>query len=169
VHKTPALLKRWIAATGGNVPYPSSASSISMELGFQLQQVDPELFQIVSGAEIPATLELAVMDGSLPDVAIPQADREAAANRAEAERLIAEGAFPQLGYYTPEGSYVEGREGNFTNQMLVKDLAPDLYERHAALVSAAKAQQHSDPNALTTEGANFVQARLASRNAVEAA
>ena len=147
---------------------PDSLDELTFADQLALSNADVELHALL-GNTATAELEMAALNNELAATPVPQADREAAANRAEAERLIAEGAFPQLGYYTPEGSYVEGREGNFTNQMLVKDLAPDLYERHAALVSAAKAQQHSDPNALTTEGANFVQARLASRNAVEAA
>lgn len=148
---------------------PDSLDELTFADQLALSNADVELHALL-GNTATAELEMAALNNELAATPVPQADREAAANRAEAERLIAEGCFPALGYYPADGSpYVEGREGNFTNQMLVKDLAPDLYERHAALVSAAKAQQHSDPNALTTEGANFVQARLASRNAVEAA
>jgi hypothetical protein len=162
VHKTPALLKRWIAATGGNVPYPSSPQAISLEIGLQLQQADPELFAVVSGADIPASLELAVMDGSLPDVAIPQADREAQARRAEAERLIAEGAFPTAGRYEGE-TYIPGREGSVTAQFAVEELAPDLAERERLRVAA---EQASTPGGMTAEDIAFVHAEMA-RNRTE--
>jgi hypothetical protein len=166
VIRNASTLLRWSMFKPGT-RMPDSLDELTFADQLALSNADVELHALL-GNTATAELEMAALNNELAATPIPQADREAAANRAEAERLIAEGAFPQLGHYTPEGSYVEGREGNFTNQMRVKDLAPDLYERQAALMSAAKAQQQSDPSALTTEGANFVQARLASRNAVEA-
>ena len=163
MHKTLALLKRWIAATGGNVPYPASPNAISLEIGLQLQQRDPELFAVVSGGDIPASLELAVMDGSLPDVAIPQADREAQARRAEAERLIADGAFPTAGRYEGE-TYIPGRQGSLTAQFTVQALAPDLYEAESLRVAAEQAQQKPSA-AMNEEAVAFVNATMAANRA----
>jgi hypothetical protein len=109
---------------------PESLEGLSAGAQIQLQNADPELFQLL-GNTAPAELELAAMNHQLGDAATPPADREAAQRRAEAERLIAEGAFPTPGRYEGE-TYIAGREGNLTQQFAVQSLAPDLYEAEMA-------------------------------------
>ena len=112
--KSAATLKRWIAATGGDLPYPSSPDQIGVDLGLRLQQVDPELFQIVSGGGIPASLELSVMDGSLPDIAATPQQRQQEANAARIEELTASNPYCTAGYYNEQGDLVPPTQGNLT-------------------------------------------------------
>jgi hypothetical protein len=139
--KSAATLKRWIAATGGDLPYPSSPDQIGVDLGLRLQQTDPELFQIVSGAPIPASLELAVMDGTLADVAPSQQERADAATAARIEELTASNPFGQAGYYNEQGELVPPVAGNMTAAMELKSLNPALAAQLEAAAQPAAAQQ----------------------------
>ena len=138
MHKTPALLKRWIAATGGDLPYPSSPQAISLEIGLQLQQVDPELFAVVSGGDIPASLELAVMDGSFPDVAATPQQRQDAATAARIEELTASNPYGTAGYYDEQGDLVPPVAGNLTAALELEALNPDLAARLKAEAQPAQ-------------------------------
>ena len=142
MHKTPALLKRWIAATGGDLPYPSSPQAISLEIGLQLQQVDPELFAVVSGGDIPATLELSVMDGSLPDVAATPQQRQEATNAARIEELTATNPYGTAGYYDEQGALVPPTQGNLTAALELEALNPDLAARLKADAQPAQPAHH---------------------------
>jgi len=132
VLKTPALLKRWIAATGGDLPYPSSPDAISMELSLRLSEQDPELLQILSG-NAPARLELAVMDGSLADVAATPAERQAAANAERVAELLAMAPAGRPGFYreVPNGEpvYVPPTAPNVTALMELQSLDPEAAQR----------------------------------------
>jgi hypothetical protein len=136
--KSAATLKRWIAATGGDLPYPSSPDQIGMDLGLRLQQVDPELFQIVSGGGIPASLELSVMDGSLPDVAPTQQERQDAANAARIEELTASNPYGTAGYYNEQGDLVPPTQGNLTAVLELENLNPELAARLKAEAQPAQ-------------------------------
>ena len=136
--KTKATLKRWIAATGGDLPYPSSPQAISLEIGLQLQQVDPELFAVVSGGDIPATLELSVMDGSLPDVAATPQQRQQEANAARIEELTASNPFGTAGYYNEQGDLVPPTQGNLTAVLELESLNPELAARLKAEAQPAQ-------------------------------
>ena len=140
--KSAATLKRWIAATGGDLPYPSSPDQIGMDLGLRLQQVDPELFQIVSGGGIPASLELSVMDGSLPDVAPTQQERQDAANAARIEELTASNPYGTAGYYNEQGDLVPPTQGNLTAVLELENLNPDLAARLKAEAQPAQPAHH---------------------------
>ena len=153
------------------MPYPSSPQSISMELGFQLQQVDPELFAVVSGAEIPATLELAVMDGSLPDEAATPQQRQQEANAAQVQAILdRNGGNPYgvQGYYqNPDdaNSYIAKREKNLTDSMLLESLDPQL----AAQMELQANPPQAAPGALSAADAAWVNAeaqRIASLNMI---
>ena len=126
-----------------------------------LSSADEELHSLLSGTAT-AELELAALSNQLDAAPIPQADREAQARRAEAERLIAEGAFPTAGRYEGE-TYIPGREGSVTAQFAVEELAPDLAERERSRVAA---EQASTAGGMTAEDVAFVQAEMA-RNRTE--
>lgn len=158
MHKTPALLKRWAAQFPGTV-YPSSASDLSGEQRMYLSANDPELGQILSG-EAPVELELQVMEGTLADNVVPRAQREAEANKAEAQRLVDEGVFGRAGYYAEDGSYVEPIERNLSGMMRVAQLSDELY---AAEMLKAQPPQ-AKPGALNSEQAAFVRQQLAEQN-----
>ena len=154
MHKTLALLKRWIAATGGNVPYPASPNAISLEIGLQLQQADPELFAVVSGGDIPASLELAVMDGSLPDVAATPQQRQQEANAARIAQLVESLPYGSQGYYQGD-EYIPGAPGNVTAAFELESLDPAL---------AAKLKAEATPAAnggLSAADVAFVQEEMA--------
>lgn len=156
-----ATLKRWSTFAPGS-RLPDSLDELPLGKQLELKEQDPDLYALLSNSA-SAELELAAMEGTLADSVPSAAERTTQANRAEAERLIADGAFPSLGYYDADGNYIEGREGNITAQMTIAQLAPDLYEAEMLRASAAKAAQQ--PAGLTAEGADFVNARLASMNA----
>ena len=136
--KSAATLKRWIAATGGDLPYPSSPDQIGVDLGLRLQQVDPELFQIVSGAALPASLELAVLEGTLADAAPTQQERADAATAARIEELTSSNPFGQAGYYDEQGDLVPPVAGNLTAALELEALNPDLAARLKAEAQPAQ-------------------------------
>lgn len=141
------------------MPYPSTPQAISLEIGLQLQQADPELFQIVSGAEIPATLELAVMDGSLPDVAATPQERQEQANAARIAQLVESLPYGSQGYYQGD-EYIPGAPGNVTAAFELEALAPDLA---ASMKLAATPVANSG---MSAEDVAFVHAEMA-RSQVE--
>ena len=153
--KSAATLKRWIAAVGPDQPYPSSPDQINAQpsLGLRLQQIDPELFQIVSGAPIPASLELAVMDGTLAEVAPSQQELRDVANAARIEELTASNPFGRAGYYNEQGELVPPVAGNMTAAMELESLNPVL----AAQLKAA-AQPAAATGGMSAEEANRVNA-----------
>lgn len=154
MHKTPALLRRWAAQFPGT-QYPTSAADLSVEQRMHLDQNDPELGQIVSGTA-PVELELQVMDGSFADFIPSKAEREQAANAAEVQELL-KTAFPTQGYYTSDGEYVPGQEGNITEQLRIAALDPAAYHRAQLQANPPKA----DPHAMTAEQRQFVQEQMA--------
>jgi hypothetical protein len=161
VIRNESTLRRWAAFRPGT-RMPDSIAELELSDQLALQSNDPDLHALLSNTAT-AELELAVMDGSLPDVAIPQADREAQARRAEAERLIAEGAFPTAGRYEGE-TYIPGRQGSLTAQFTVQALAPDLYEAESLRVAAEQAQQKPSA-AMNEEAVAFVNATMAANRA----
>ena len=126
----------------------------------RLQQVDPELFQVVTGAA-SASLELQVMEGSFSDVAPDPQELQNAANKAQVEQLIADGAFPTQGRYEGE-QYIPGLPGNVTAQLLISSLDPQRYE--AEMLRATPVKQ----TGMTQEEVNRVNARVASMQAAGA-
>jgi hypothetical protein len=140
--KSAATLKRWIAATGGDLPYPSSPDQIGVDLGLRLQQTDPELFQIVSGAPIPASLELAVMAGTLAEVAPSQQELRDVTNAARIEELTASNPFGQAGYYNEQGELVPPVAGNMTAALELEALNPELAAQLKAAAQPAAQQGH---------------------------
>jgi hypothetical protein len=168
VLKTPALLKRWIAATGGELPYPASPDAIGVDLGFQLQNQDPELLQILSG-NAPARLELAVLDGSLPDAAATPQERQAAVNAERVAELVAAQVGGRPGYYRelPNGEqeYVPPQPGNTTAMFELEALDPIAFEREQLQANPPKPA----PGALSAADAQWVNAeaqRIASLNMI---
>ena len=140
---------------------PDSIAELELSDQLALESGDPDLFALLSNAA-SAELEMAAINNQLDAAPIPQADREAQARRAEAERLIADGAFPTAGRYEGE-TYIPGREGSVTAQFAVEELAPDLAERERLRVAA---EQASTAGGMTAEDIAFVQAEMA-RNRTE--
>jgi hypothetical protein len=140
--KSAATLKRWIAATGGDLPYPSSPDQIGVDLGLRLQQTDPELFQIVSGAPIPASLELAVMAGTLAEVAPSQQELRDVANAARIEELSRDNPYGKAGFYDAEGNLVPPVAGNMTAALELEALNPELAAQLKAAAQPAAQQGH---------------------------
>ena len=144
------------------MPYPSSPQAISLEIGLQLQKADPELFQIISGGDIPATLELAVMDGSLPDVAATPQERQEQANAAQVQAILDRNGgnpYGADGYYLnpsdPNPTYVPKREMHATDAFTLEALDPAL---------AAKLKAEAAPAAtggMSAEDVAFVRAEMA--------
>ena len=141
------------------MPYPSSPQAISLEIGLQLQQVDPELFAVVSGGDIPASLELSVMDGSLPDVAATPQQRQQEANAARIAQLVESLPYGSQGYYQGD-EYIPGAPGNVTAAFELESLDPALAARLKAEATTAT------PGGMTAEDIAFVQAEMA-RNRTE--
>ena len=141
--KSAATLKRWIAATGGDLPYPSSPDQIGMDLALklQLQMADPELLQILQG-NAPARLELAVMEGTLADVAPTQQERADAATAARIEELTATNPYGTAGYYDEQGALVAPTQGNLTAVLELEALNPDLAARLKAEAQPAQPAHH---------------------------
>ena len=154
--RTTAMLARWAQFNPGT-RMPDDLKELPLSQQAALSNADPELHALL-GNTANAELELAAMSGSLSDVAPDQKAIEAAANRAEVDRLIAEGAFPAQGYYREDGSYVEPREGNLTAQMRISQLDPQRYQQELQRSRPVQA----DPHALTEAAAAEVNARLAS-------
>ena len=141
------------------MPYPSSPQDISLEIGLQLQQVDPELFAVVSGGDIPASLELSVMDGSLPDVAATPQQRQQESNAARIAQLVESLPYGSQGYYQGD-EYIPGAPGNVTAAFELESLDPALAARLKAEAATAT------PGGMTAEDIAFVQAEMA-RNRTE--
>ena len=136
------------------MPYPSSPQAISLEIGLQLQQVDPELFAVVSGGDIPASLELSVMDGSLPDVAATPQQRQQEANAARIAQLVESLPYGSQGYYQGD-EYIPGAPGNVTAAFELESLDPALAARLKAEATTAT------PGGMTAADVAFVNATMA--------
>ena len=141
---------------------PDSLEELTISDQLALSSADVELHSLLSGTAT-AELELAALSNALDAAPIPQADREAQARRAEAERLIAEGCFPTAGRYEGE-TYIPGRQGSLTAQFTVQALAPDLYEAESLRVAAEQAQLKPSA-AMNEEAVAFVNATMAANRA----
>ena len=141
---------------------PDSIAELELSDQLALQSNDPDLHALLSNTAT-AELEMAAINNQLDAAPIPQADREAQARRAEAERLIADGAFPTAGRYEGE-TYIPGRQGSLTAQFTVQALAPDLYEAESLRVAAEQAQQKPSA-AMNEEAVAFVNATMAANRA----
>ena len=141
---------------------PDSLEELTISDQLALSSADVELHSLLAGTAT-AELELAALSNQLDAAPIPQADREAQARRAEAERLIAEGCFPTAGRYEGE-TYIPGRQGSLTAQFTVQALAPDLYEAESLRVAAEQAQLKPSA-AMNEEAVAFVNATMAANRA----
>jgi hypothetical protein len=150
-----STLRRWSAFRPGT-RMPDSLEELTLSDQLALSSADVELHALLAGTAT-AELEMAALSNQLDAAPIPQAERMAAANRAEAERLIAEGAFPTAGRYEGE-TYIPGREGSLTAQFAVEALAPDLAERERLRVSAERAPANGG---MSAEDVAFVRAEMA--------
>ena len=156
-----STLRRWAAFRPGT-RMPDSLEELTVSDQLALSSADVELHSLLAGTAT-AELELAALSNQLDAAPIPQADREAQARRAEAERLIAEGCFPTAGRYEGE-TYIPGRQGSLTAQFTVQALAPDLYEAESLRVAAEQAQLKPSA-AMNEEAVAFVNATMAANRA----
>ena len=137
--KSAATLRRWIAACG-DLPYPTDAKQISVDLALKLQMADAELLQILQGTA-PASLELAVMEGTLADAAPTQQEQQDAATAARIEELIASNPFGRAGFYDEQGDLVPPVAGNMTAALELESLNPALAAQLKAAAQPAAAEQ----------------------------
>ena len=138
MHKTSALMKRWIAAMGGDSRYPSSADELPVDAVMALTERDPELLAILQGSA-PASLELQVLDGSLPDAAPTPQQLQDAATAARVEELLAAGnPFGTQGHYEGQ-DYIPGTPANVTAAFELESLNPELAARLKAEATPAPA------------------------------
>ena len=152
------MLKRFAAV----FPDKRFDDELSVSEQMQLQERDPMLLQIISGAA-PASLELQVLDGSFADTAPDQQAIQAAAANAEVEQLIAEGAFPTQGYYQEDGSFVPPTPGNLTAQLRIAALDQQRYEQEKLKAIPPKQTGLSEQDAAWV---NAEAARIASLNMI---
>jgi len=154
VLKSTATLRRWITACG-DLPYPSSADQIGVDLALKLQMVDPELLLILQGSNLPASLELAVLEGTLADAAPTQQERADAAKAARIEELTTSNPFGTPGYFDADGELVPPVPGNTTAAFELESLDPALAAR-----LRAEAQPAAATIGMSAEQANFVNAEM---------
>jgi len=139
---------------------PDDLSQLALSDQVRLLESDVELHSLL-GNTASAELEMAALSNQLDAAPIPQADRIAAANKAQVEQLIADGAFPTQGRYEGE-QYIPGLPGNVTAQLLISSLDPQRYE--AEMLRATPVKQ----TGMTQEEVNRVNARVASMQAAGA-
>lgn len=148
-----ALLKRWIAATGGDQPYPTTANQLTPEVALQLSGTDPELYSVINGTA-SARIQLQIAEGSFPD-AIPSPAEQAELNRqARIEELVASNPYGKQGYYAGD-AFIPAVPGNLTAALELEALAP---EQAAALKLAATPLQQ--PQGMTQAQADWVNAEM---------
>jgi hypothetical protein len=63
-HRQAAVLQRW-QAVAGDAPMPEPGQ-LNVTQGMQLQAADPELYAVLSGQPLPASLEIALLSGTFP-------------------------------------------------------------------------------------------------------
>jgi hypothetical protein len=114
---------------------PDSLEGLSAGAQIQLQNADPELFQLL-GNTAPAELELAAMNQQLGDAAPTAQQRQDAATAARIAELVESNPFGTQGYYAEDGSYIPAVQGSVTAQFELQALAPEL---------AAKLQAEATP------------------------
>ena len=141
---------------------PDSIAELEMMDQLALGTADPDLHSLLSNTAT-AELEMAALSNTLDAAPIPQADREAAAKRAEAEALVAANCFGTVGRYEGE-AYIPGIAQNVTQMMQVELLAPDLAERERLRVAAEQAQLKPSA-AMNEEAVAFVNATMAANRA----
>ena len=137
--KTNAMLKRFVAATGGDVTYPTK--KCTEEVAALLQEKDPELLSLIVG-DAPAALELAAIENTLPDLAPSEAERIFAAEASRADRLAMLTPFGLPAFLGSDGVLVEATEGDPIAAAELESLDPAraaaLREGVAAATYAAK-------------------------------
>jgi hypothetical protein len=117
---------------------PDSLEGLSAGAQIQLQNADPELFQLL-GNTAPAELELAAMNHQLGDAAPTPQQLQDAATAARVEELLAAGnPFGTQGHYEGE-QYVPGTPANVTAAFELESLNPELAARLKAEATPAPA------------------------------
>jgi hypothetical protein len=152
-------------------PY-TQTGAVARMMQSAIARVDPAVAQQFL-AEAGTTMSLKAQAAQLGlTERTPAIDAEIAAftprtpEQAKAERieeLIAANPYPTQGVYLADGSYQPGKGGNLTAALELEALAP---ERAAALKMAAQPPK-PQAGALSSEGAAFVNAGLASANAAQ--
>ncbi len=95
-----------------------------------LKKQDPDLFQLLSGSA-SAELELAALEGSLPEVAVPAEQREAQAKAARVQEILAQHPGGSLGRYETNADgqsvYIEGTAPRLDLLMELATLDPQAH------------------------------------------
>lgn len=137
------LLRRWAAHTDAPLPTDwESFSKANLAEAMRIQQADPQLVSLLNGTA-GALLRADALEGKI-DVAPPSAEeQQRAAVKAQVDELVASAPWGRPGRYEGD-EYIAPTQGNYTNQMMLRALAPDVAERMAAEAAPAAA----DPEAL---------------------
>ena len=110
---------------------PDDISELGMTEQIALSNADPELHALL-GNTATAVLEMSALNGTLAEQAISPQERQEAAIQAEIQRLVDSQPFGSKETYVPDPDapmgqrHVPGKKGNFTDQMLLRQLAPEL-------------------------------------------
>ena len=154
--RTLAMLQRW-SNQFPDTRMPDSLEGLPAAQHLHLHANDPELFSLLA-VTANAELEMAALNGSLPDATLTPAQRQEAATAARIQEILdATNGNPwgQPGEYLPDGSYQEPVPGNLTMQMSLQALDSNLAAQLKTAATPPAPQQ-----GLTQEGANFVNQQL---------
>ena len=151
--RTLAMLARW-SAQFPDTRMPDSLEGLPTAQHLHLQANDPELFSLLAGTA-NAELEMAALNGSLPDATLTPAQRQDATNAARIAELVAMNPFGTPGVYSEDGTYIPGHAGSLTGQFELAALDPQLAAQLKTAATPPAPQQ-----GLTQEGANFVNQQL---------
>ena len=151
--RTLAMLARW-SAQFPDTRMPDSLEGLPAAQHLHLQENDPELFSLLAGTA-NAELEMAALNGSLPDATLTPAQRQDATNAARIAELVAMNPFGTPGVYSEDGTYIPGQPTSLTAQFELAALDPQLAAQLKTAATPPAPQQ-----GLTQEGANFVNQQL---------
>ena len=151
--RTLAMLARW-SAQFPDTRMPDSLEGLPAAQHLHLQENDPELFSLLAGTA-NAELEMAALNGSLPDATLTPAQRQEATNAARIAELVAMNPFGTPGVYSEDGTYIPGQPTSLTAQFELAALDPQLAAQLKTAATPPAPQQ-----GLTQEGANFVNQQL---------
>ena len=113
---------------------PDDISELGMTEQELLKDADPELHSLLSHTAT-AVLEMSALNGTLAEQAISPQERQEAATQVEIQRLVESQPFGSFGTYSEDGTFIPGKKSNLTNQILLRQLSPELC---ASLEAAAK-------------------------------
>jgi hypothetical protein len=122
VPRTVATLSRW-SALAGDQPLPSEWSDLPLHQQIAIRDADPQLAAVMSGQPLPPALELAVANGSWPDV-MPAGPSEEEQRQQQIAQLLSQG-----------NPYMPGPAGNLTTALRLEQVAPEIARQQQQLAA----------------------------------